>query len=141
MTPSRQTSGDFLAGLDLARLILALHRNPPLTIPAFLGKEEVFYKVTIPNSPNFELPRRYPWMMEGAPDETPVSWEISFTRSGLPLHLKPSNRAVGAAELSWIQSSRSNARYLTRDNVTGRGDGARLTDTGKALMRLLTFPD
>ncbi len=85
-----------LAGLDLPRLILALRKDSSLTIPAFLAKEEVFYKVILPNSPNFQLPRRYPWMVEGSPNEKPVSWEVSFTRSGLPLRIAPSSRVVAA---------------------------------------------
>jgi murein DD-endopeptidase MepM/ murein hydrolase activator NlpD len=130
-----------LAGLDLPRLILALRSNPSLTIPAFVGREEVFYKVIVPNSPNFELSHRYPWMIEGSPNETPVSWEVSFTRSGLPLRLRSTDRIVQAAELSWIKSTPIDARYLTRGDVAGRGSSAHLAESGQRLMRLLNFPD
>ena len=41
-------NGMNLIGLDIARLYLALHKNPSLTIPQFLGREETFYKVTVP---------------------------------------------------------------------------------------------
>ena len=134
-------NGINLAGLDLPRLILALRQNPSLTIPAFLGKEEAFYKVLIPNSPNFELPRRYPWMVEGSPNDKPASWEVSFARSGLPLRIKTDARAVSAAQLSWLKPGSVDARYLTRENVAGRGQSAHLTESGNGLMRLLTFPD
>jgi murein DD-endopeptidase MepM/ murein hydrolase activator NlpD len=134
-------NGINLAGLDLARLFLALRRDSSLTLPAFLGKEEAFYKVIVPDSPNFQLPQRYPWMIERAPNEKPAAWEISFARSGLPLRLAPSGKAVSGAELSYVKPSPIDARYLTRGNVSGRGGNARLTDSGKALMRLLTFPD
>jgi hypothetical protein len=56
-------NGMNLAGLDIARLYLALHKNPSLTIPEFLGREETFYKVTVPKSRHFELARLYPWML------------------------------------------------------------------------------
>src|SRR5678815_5311620 len=102
-----------LAGLDLARLIVALRGNSSLTIPAFLAREEVFYNVIVPNSPNFQLPERYPWMIEGAPNETPVAWEISFARSGVPLRLRPSARGVSAAELSYVKPSPIDSRNLT----------------------------
>ncbi len=129
-----------LAGLDLPRLILAARRNPALTLPAFLGREEVFYKVLLPNTPNFQLPQRYPWMLERKPNEKPVSWEVSFTRSGLPLRIAPSSRAVSAAELSYVKPSPGDLRNLTR-HLAGRGSSARLTESGKTYMRLLTFPD
>src|SRR4029077_19717850 len=110
-------NGINLAGLDLPRFIIALRHNSALTVPAFLGREEVFYKVMIPNSPAFELPRRYPWMVLGLPNDRPASWEVSFAASGLPLHLTPSSQAVSSAELSWLKPGPVDARYLTRDNV------------------------
>lgn len=134
-------NGINLAGLDLARLLLGLRQNSSLTIPAFLAREEVFYKMLIPASPNFELGRRYPWMMEGSPNDKPPSWEVSFTRSGLPLRIRPGSRAVSSAELSWLKTSPIDGRYLTRENIAGRGTSAHLTESGKGLMRLLTFPD
>ncbi len=134
-------NGINLAGLDLPRLFLALRSNPSLTVPAFLAKEEVAWKVIVPNTPNFELPRRYPWMITGSPNEKPAAWEISFTASGLPIRLTPSARDVRAAELSYLKPSLVDARYLTRDHVAGRGATGHLTDGGRNYLRLLTFPD
>jgi murein DD-endopeptidase MepM/ murein hydrolase activator NlpD len=134
-------NGINLAGLDLPRLFLALKRDPTLTLPAFLAREEVFYKVLVPNSPNFQLPRRYPWMMAGTPDEKPAAWEVSFARSGLPLRIAPSSKAVSEPELSFVQPGPIDYRDLTRGNVGGRGRNAHLTESGKAIMRLLIFPD
>src|SRR6266550_4691490 len=54
-------NGVNLAGMDIARLYLALHKSPGLTIPEFLAGEELFYKVALPASTNFELPKMYPW--------------------------------------------------------------------------------
>lgn len=130
-----------LAGFDLARLLLASRANPSLTIPAFLAREEVFYKVIVPNSPNFQLAPRYPWMIDGASNEKPVAWEISFARSGVPLRLTPSSKGVSAAELSYVKPSPIDCRNLTRGNVAGRGASAHLTKSGQALMRLYTFPN
>src|SRR5262249_1654653 len=50
-------NGMNLAGIDVARLYLALRKNPALTIPEFLSEEEAFYKVTLPKSRHFDLPR------------------------------------------------------------------------------------
>ena len=43
-------NGMNLAGLDVARLYLALRKNPALTIPEFLAGEETFYKITLPKT-------------------------------------------------------------------------------------------
>src|SRR5213080_2945805 len=129
-----------LAGLDIARLYLALHQNPSLTIPEFLSGEETFYKVTLPKSPHFELPKLYSWMLAGNQNQQ-ASWEVSFARSGVPLKVEPSDKHVTQPELSYIKKSSINYSSLTRDIVSGRGATTRLTGYGSQLMRLLIWPD
>src|SRR6266705_5210562 len=134
-------NGINLAGLDIARLYLALHKNPALTIPQFLQGEEIFYKVTLPKSSHFELPRLYPWMLAGGSRSEKSSWEVSFARSGLPLKIEPSAKHVTQPELSYVKTSPIDYSYLTRDEISGRGQGAHLTEYGRGLMRLLIWPD
>ena len=128
-----------LAGLDIARLYLALRKNPSLTIPEFLSGEETFYKVTLPKSRHFDLPKIYPWMLAGHNQQ--VSWEVSFANSGVPLKIEASNRHVTQPELSYVKKGSVNYSYLTRDIVSGRGATAQLTAYGAQLMRLLIWPD
>ena len=136
---SQRHVGLNLAGLDIARLYLALHKNPSLTIPEFLSGEETFYKVTLPNSRHFELPKLYPWMLAGSRNQQ-ASWEVSFARYGVPLKVEPSNKHVTQPELSYIKKSSINYSSLTRDLVSGHGETAQLTRYGSQLMRLLIFP-
>ncbi len=133
-------NGMNLAGLDVARLYLALRKNPALTIPEFLNDEEIFYKVTLPNSRHFDLPRLYPWMLAGKRTEK-SSWEVSFARSGVPLRIEPTDRRVTQPELSYIKKSSIDCSYLTRDVISGREGNAHLTNYGRQLMRLLIYPD
>ena len=128
-----------LAGLDIARLYLALRKNPSLTIPEFLSGEETFYKVTLPKSRHFDLAKIYPWMLAGRNQQ--VSWEVSFASSGVPLKIEPSNKHVTQPELSYVKKGSVNYSYLTRDIVSGRGATAQLTTYGGQLMRLLIWPD
>jgi len=79
--------------------------------------------------------------MSGAPNEKPASWEVSFAPSGLPLRIRASERAVAVPELSYVKEGPVDCRYLTRGVIAGRGEKARLSESGKAMMRLLTFPD
>jgi murein DD-endopeptidase MepM/ murein hydrolase activator NlpD len=130
-----------LTGMNIARLYLALRKKPSLTIPEFLETEEVFYKVAIRPSRHFELPKLYPWMVQGAPGIKPHSWEISFARMGLPLKIAPSDKKVTQPQLTYVKKNAVDAYYLTRGDLTGRGGRAQFTTSGAALMRLLTFPD
>jgi len=130
-----------LAGLDIARLYLALRKNPSLTIPEFLKDEEMSYKVILPKSRHFELPKLYPWMLTAGIRNSKSSWEVSFARSGVPLKIEPSDQNVAQPELSYMEKSSIDYSYLTRDQVSGRGAGAHLTDYGRQLMRLFIYPD
>jgi len=134
-------NGINLTGLDIARLYLALHKNHSLTIPQFLNDEETFYKVTLPKSSHFELPKAYPWLLAGNSGKEKSSWEVSFARSGLPLKIEPSDKHVTQPELSYVKKSSINYSYLTRDEISGRGETAHLTEYGRRLMQLLIWPD
>ena len=134
-------NGMNLAGLDIARLYLALHKDPSLTIPEFLGREETFYKVTVPKARHFDLPKLYSWMLGTGSQNEKSSWEISFAQSGVPLRIESSDKGVTQPELSYVKKSSVDYSHLTRDIVSGHGANAHLTDYGKQLMRLLIWPD
>lgn len=130
-----------LAGLDIARLYLALRKDPSLTIPDFLHDEEEFYTVALPRSGHFELPRMYPWMVTKPAGPSTKSWLVSFARSGVPVKIEPSPNPVAEPELVWTKKSVVDYTYLTRGDITGRGSKAHLSDSGKRLMHLLIYPD
>jgi len=133
-------NGMNLAGLDVARLYLALRKNPALTIPEFLGAEEAFYKVVLPKTQHFDLPTLYPWMLK-AGKRSGSSWEVSFAGSGVPLRIEATDRRITQPEVSYVKNSSAECSYLTRDMVSGRGPNAHLTNYGSQLMRLLIWPN
>jgi len=134
-------NGMNLAGLDVARLFLALRKNPALTIPGFLNDEEAFYKVAVPKARHFDLLKLYPWMLATGKGSKGSSWEVSFARSGVPLTIAPSERHVTQPELSYVKKSSIEYSHLTRDVVSGHENNAHLTNYGSQLMRLLVWPD
>jgi murein DD-endopeptidase MepM/ murein hydrolase activator NlpD len=132
-------NGINLAGLDIAKLYLALHENPSLTIPQFLNEQEIYFKVAFPKSRSFELPKLYPWMVKGSGDAK--SWTVSFARSGLPLRIEPSARGVKQPEVVYVKPSKLNASYLTNGMATGPTSHAHLTPYGEQTLRLLIYPN
>jgi hypothetical protein len=134
-------NGINLTGLDIARLYLALRKNPSLTIPQFLQDEEMFYKVTVPKSSHFELVKNYPWMLQAITGVKTSSWEVSFARSGLPLKVQASDRQVAQPELTYVKKSAIDYSDLTRSEISGRRDHAHLTESGRKLMQLLIYPN
>ena len=134
-------NGINLNGIDIARLFLELRKDPALTIPQFFEAEETFYKVRVPRSRYFELPKNYPWMVKGDANRKPVSWEVSFARSGVPLKIEPSDKKVSQPELTYVKPSSIDYSFLTRGEIGGRSKGAHLTEYGQQLMRLLIYPE
>ena len=133
-------NGINLMGIDIARLYLALRKQPSLTIPEFLSEDETLYRVLLPDSSHFDLRRFYPWMVAQKNGEKPVSWEVSFNRAGVPLKIEARVKHVGEPELSYLKKG-IDPGYLTRGQIAGRGDGAHLTEKGRQFMRLLIYPD
>ena len=134
-------NGTNLTGIDIAGFYQAQRKRPWLTVPQFLGEEETFYRVTLPASESFDLPNRYPWLLKRAASPVVPAWEVSFSRSGVPLEVRAAENAVSAPVLSYVKKTGGSYADQTRGVVGGSGDNARLTETGMRLMRLLIWPD
>lgn len=132
-------NGINLAGFNVAKFYLAQHGNSSLTVPVFLGGEEVFFKVLAPalDQPP-DLIRMYPWMTGGAPTAPkPASWEISFTRTGLPVRVVPSKEVVTAPTLSFVKPASVPYWMVTRRLVYGERSQGRLSPYGRRLVELI----
>ncbi len=137
-------NGQNLAGLDIARLLLALRKNPTLTLPEFFAQEETFFRVLVPAGPTPpEMLRLYPWMGNGAPfnaQPRPASWEIAFTRGGLPLKILPSPTTVARPTLSYVKPATVPYWQLTHRLLYGAGNLATISPYGMKLLNLITQP-
>jgi murein DD-endopeptidase MepM/ murein hydrolase activator NlpD len=134
-------NGQNLAGLDAAKLYLALKKDPTLTIPRFLAREEIFFKALMPAGPQPpDLLRLYPWMGPAALKTAlvrPAAWEIAFTRAGLPLSMTPSTTAVSAPTLSFVQAASVPYWELSHRLLSGAGPLATLSGSGQRLLTLI----
>jgi murein DD-endopeptidase MepM/ murein hydrolase activator NlpD len=128
-----------LVGIDIARLYLALQKRPGLTIPEFLADEETLYRVLLPPSKNFDLPKFYPWLLRDKGNGDVPSWEVSFNRAGVPLKIQPGTKPVTEPELSYFKPGGVDGGVLTMERIAGRGANAHLTEKGKQFMRLLAW--
>lgn len=133
-------NGINLAGIDIARFFLAREKRSDLTVAQFLSEEETFYRVVIPDSPHFDLRRFYPWMVKNVSTGA-RSWEVSFTRSGVPLKIEARSETVAQPTLTFVQKTAVDCALLTRGDLAGRADHAYLTTNGIRLMQLLTWSE
>ncbi len=131
-------NGINLIGLDVADLYLRQRKNPSLTLPQFVRQKETFFRLRIPDSPHFQLPRRYPWLVEGDPAGV-RSWLVSFTAAGFPVSIKPSAEPAAAPRVEWVAPSRFPLSKMSRRLVDGSRDRPLLGESGKKLVDLITW--
>jgi murein DD-endopeptidase MepM/ murein hydrolase activator NlpD len=134
-------NGMNLTGVDAARFFLDHKKNPEIRFSEFIASTPVYFKVTVPSKGTPDFVTRYPWIRHGNTQDA-VSWEISFSATGMPVAFTPSQRRVDAAVVTSIRPSNIPHRYLTRNLVSGQENHATLTTGGKQLISLLTgdFP-
>ena len=129
-------NGMNLTGSDVARFFIEQKQNPELRFSEFIAATPVYFKITVPSKGTPDFVTRHPWICrENA--EGAVSWEISFSSTGMPVAFAPSQRRVDAAVVSSIRPSDIPHRYLTRNLISGQENRATLTNGGKQLVALL----
>ncbi len=133
-------NGFNLSGLDIADLFRAHRANPAITIPEFLAATaEVHYKVLVPKRGPLDFLRRYPWLGRGIDQvRDPQSWEFSFAATGIPLEIRPSDRALSQPVVTFVKPTKANHADLTVGRLTGTGDTATLTPSGSRYLQLIT---
>lgn len=136
-------NGMNITGADAARFFLDHKKSPELKFSEYIASTPVYFKVTVPSQGVPDFVKRYPWINRTAlPDGPFPSWEISFSATGLPVAFAPSQREVAAPAVTSIRPSDIPHSYRTRGLLTGQGNAATLTNSGKKLVALLTddFP-
>lgn len=130
-------NGINLAGIDIAGLYKRHRENPNINIPEFLSRMEVHHKAIVPRKGKMELLSRYPFLGRNLNQSSP-SWEIHFSRSGIPLQISPSDQRVSRPTISWVKYSKTYHSYLTRGRLTGSGSKGGFSDSGLRYISLLT---
>ncbi|MCB1276001.1 M23 family metallopeptidase [Prosthecobacter sp.] len=126
-----------LIGLDLQALYLSQQKNPGLTAVQAVRSTESGYRVAVPGDADMEIVKNYPWLIDGPrPSGRPASWEVTFSRWGLPLAVKASNTSVSQPVVTWIKDSGIPHYTFTRGCVTGSGSTGRLTVEGLRFVKL-----
>ena len=131
-------NGINLMGLDVARFYLQQKKNPSLSLPQFVRQQEPFFRVRLPESPNFQLPRRYPWLVKGDPAGA-RSWIVSFTAPGFPVSIEASPQPADAPRVEWVAASKFPYDKMTRRLVDGSRSRPILGESGKKLVDLIAW--
>ncbi len=127
-----------LIGLDLQALYLAQQKNPAITAAGAVRATETGYRVGIPGEATMEIVKNYPWLLDDtAAAGKPTSWEVTFSRWGLPLAVKASTASVLAPTVIWVKDAGIPHYTHTRGCVTGSGKTGKLTTEGLRFVKLV----
>lgn len=131
-------NGINLMGLDAAEFYLQQRKKTSLTLPRFIRQQDTFFRLQIPESPHFQLPRRYPWLLT-SPAANTRSWIVSFTAAGFPVTIEPSTESLAGPPLVWAKPSPFPYKKVTRSLLDGPPGRPRLGASGVKLLSLLTW--
>ncbi len=127
-----------LIGLDLQALYLAQQKNPAVTAAGAVRSTESGYRVAVPGDADMEIVKNYPWLLDDPrPADRPASWEVTFSRWGLPLAVKASDMVVSQPVVTWVKDSGIPHYTYTRSIVTGSGSTGKLTAEGLRFVKLV----
>lgn len=131
-------NGMNLIGLDLQALYVAQHKNPAVNAAGAVRATESGYRVAVPGDATMEILQNYPWLLDGArPATRPGSWEVTFSRWGLPLAVKPSTAVVSQPVVTWVKDAGIPHYVNTRGCVAGSGATGKLTTEGLRFVKLV----
>jgi murein DD-endopeptidase MepM/ murein hydrolase activator NlpD len=125
-----------LVGMDIARIYKEQAAGKRVDLPEFLRSQEVAWRAAIPRTDRFELAARYPWLGQGDWENAPAV-EISFSRDGQPLAVKPFPTPLRAPLLLWVAETSMPTTIFTNRRVTKQKDGNHLTGPGERYLRLI----
>lgn len=130
-----------LVGVDPSRVLLEANQNPAFKITDIIRASEPVFQLTVKNSPNFSLLKRYPWLLVPGSAANPPAWTISFSRHGVPLKIEAAATPVNGPVLAWVKDTGQAYSHITKGLVGGSPGAPRLTDSGVRFGQLLTWPD
>ncbi len=129
-------NGRNLSGLNGVDLVIKSQKDQISSIQQYLLRQQSYYSITVPAVRAAKLQARYPWLWR-APQGGHRFTEITFTASGLPMIVNPSDREVSEPKITRLQSFMGRHEDRTIKRISGTGRKAELTESGKRYLALL----
>jgi len=129
-------NGRNLAGMNGVDLIANQKSGKVNSIKKYLIRQPAHYAISIPVEKIKKLHERYPWLWQ-EPQGSAKYAQITFSGSGLPLFVTPSNRKVTEPTITGLQPYPGRHEDRTNGRISGSGKKAELTTSGKRYLELL----
>lgn len=134
-------NGMNLAGLDPIGLLKTVRANPQTGPADYIRRQTPLFRVTVNDSPHFDLLALYPWMVPRGEAATAPAWAVTLSDQLIPMRIEPRAGRVAEPLVEWLGAANPALSHQSRNLVAGTAAAPRLTDSGKRFAHLLTFPD
>lgn len=126
-----------LAGFDPAPVLLHCKDGEGFSLARHISALPVQYVVRVPaNGVLPTLVNNYPFLLKPGPAR-PNSWEISFTGTGVPTSVTPSEQTCSEPSVIRAVPHPFTQLYRTCNRVSGSSKDPKLTASGKRYIRLI----
>lgn len=127
-----------LIGMNPADVLESCKDGAPFSLRQYIAAQPFQYKVRIPSTGQLDLVKRYPFLLKQGP-ANPVSWEIAFAGSGLPLSVTPSSKPCDKPVVFEAVPHPFTQLYRTANRVSGSSKAPVLTGSGRNYMQLISI--
>jgi murein DD-endopeptidase MepM/ murein hydrolase activator NlpD len=140
---TRNDHGDWnglaFLGVDPVPVLLAAHGGAPQTVAEVFAAQEPHFRVAFPAPEHYLYwQRRFPEQVEGGVEgPVPAGWEMTCSRTGLPLHFKRLETTPEDARVVWFRPWSRWQDYFTRGLVVKRTEGYVLARHGRKWLSQL----
>lgn len=126
-----------LAGFDPAPALMQCKDGAEFSLSRHISSLPVQYVVRAPSTGSLpNLVKRYPFLLKPGP-ANPKSWEISFTGTGVPVSVTPSDQPCTEPSVIRAVPHPFSQLYRTCNRVSGSSKDPKLTASGKRYIRLI----
>ena len=128
-----------ICGINPSDALLHCKEGKAFSIKEYLASLNPQYTVRIPSGMGKpELATRYPFLIaKGTLTESPTSWEIAFSESGIPLSISPSSAPCASPVVIQALPHPFSQLYRTVNRISGSSKTPILTPSGASYMRLI----
>lgn len=119
-----------LIGFNVTDLLMQSRNGEPVSISRYFATLREHYRVRVPRIGTMDLLRRYPFLYKGKPGDRPVSLDISFTDTGIPIAVYPSNEKVSKPVITVCVPKPTLQQNCTVNRVKNSSKNAALTRSG-----------
>ncbi len=129
-----------LIGMNMEDILILGRGENPVSISEYLKTVEELYRVRIPNRPELDFIKRYPFLLQGTEEEkqNAASLDIAFSAEGIPLAAYPCEEKVSAPKVLSSKPLPTLLQNCTSNRLKNNSQNPQLTANGLRFIQLFT---